>query len=141
MSQVLFRLQAGFAAISALFLLVVLAALGAFMVSFANTQNLTSAQDIQGSRAYWSARAGLEWAIVSTASGSCPASPTALVIDGFSVTVSCTRTTYVDSDTINIFALTSQSVLAGGGVGSPTYIERSVSALLCRNAATPFGFC
>ena len=50
--------QQGFAAIAAVFLVVVLAALGAFMVTFSNTQQLTSAQDVQGSRAYWAARGG-----------------------------------------------------------------------------------
>lgn len=55
------RHQVGFAAIAAIFLVVVLAALGAFMVTFSNTQQLTSAQDLQGTRAYWAARAGLEW--------------------------------------------------------------------------------
>ena len=63
----------GFAAIAAIFLLVALAALGAFMVTFSNTQQLTSAQDLQGSRAYWAARAGLEWGIVRGAGASaCP---------------------------------------------------------------------
>ena len=47
----------GFAAIAAVFLVLVLAALGAFMVSFSNTQQLNSARDVQGSRAYWAARA------------------------------------------------------------------------------------
>ena len=53
--------QHGFAVIAAIFLVVVLAALGGFMVTFSNTQQLTSAQDLQGSRAYWAARAGLGW--------------------------------------------------------------------------------
>ena len=57
--------QRGFAAIAAIFLVVVLAALGGFMLTFSNTQQLTSAQDVQGSRAYWAARAGLEWGIGS----------------------------------------------------------------------------
>ena len=59
--------QTGFAAIAAIFLVVVLAALGGFMMIFSNTQQLTSAQDFQGSRAYWAARGGLEWAIASVA--------------------------------------------------------------------------
>ena len=53
-------LQGGFAIVSAIFLLVVLAALGAFMLTFSTVQHATSAQDIQGSRAYWAARAGLQ---------------------------------------------------------------------------------
>ena len=50
--------QHGFAAIAAIFLVLVLAAFGAFMVSFSNTQHLNTARDVQGSRAYWAARAG-----------------------------------------------------------------------------------
>ena len=83
-------IQRGFAAIAAIFLVVVLAALGAFMVTFSNTAQLTSAQDVQGSRAYWAARGGLEWAIASTtAAVACPASPTSLTLNGFAVAVSC----------------------------------------------------
>jgi MSHA biogenesis protein MshP len=118
--------QSGFAAVAAVFLLVVLAALGAYMVSFSNTQQLTSAQDVQGSRAYWAARAGLEWGIAGVAVN-CPTSPTSLTIDVFSVTITCTKTSYTDSGAVNIFQLTSIAKTAGsaGGVG---YIERSVSA-------------
>ena len=53
--------ECGFASIVAIFLLVVMAAMGSFMLTFSNTQQLTSAQDIKGSQAYWAARAGLEW--------------------------------------------------------------------------------
>ena len=56
------RQHAGFAIVSAIFLLVALALLGAYMVSFSNTQHITSAQDVQGSRAYWAAKGGLQWA-------------------------------------------------------------------------------
>lgn len=140
MRNAIHRFHGGFAAIAALFLLVVLAALGAFMVSFSNTQHLTSAQDVQGSRAYWAARAGLEWGIASAASG-CPGSPTVLTIDAFTVTVTCTQASYSDSELINIFSFTSVSILTGIGVGSASYVERSVSAKICRLQASPYGFC
>ena len=140
MRSAIHRLHGGFAAIAALFLLVVLAALGAFMVSFSNTQHVTSAQDVQGSRAYWAARAGLEWGIASAASG-CPGSPTVLTIDTFTVTVTCTQASYSDSESINIFSFTSVSILTGISVGSASYVERSVSAKICRLQAAPYGFC
>lgn len=133
-------LQRGFAAIAAIFLVVVLAALGAFMVTFSNTQHLTSAQDVQGSRAYWAARAGMEWGIVSAVSA-CPASPTSLAIDVFTVTVTCAQSTYSDSDTVNMFSITSVANATGASVGSVGYIERSVSASVCRLQSTPYGFC
>lgn len=122
------HVQHGFAAIAAIFLVVILAALGTFMVSFSNTQQLTSAQDIQGSRAYWAARAGLEWGIVSVTTV-CPASPTSLSVDGFTVTVTCTQSAYTDSGTVNLFQISALAQSAGVS-GGPGYIERSVTASL-----------
>lgn len=122
--------QYGFAIISAIFLLVVLALLGAFMVTFSNTQHITSAQDIQGSRAYWAARAGLEWGIAGTAA-TCPASPTTLTIASYSVVVTCAQQTYSESTaTVNLFKIT--SVASAGTVGSISFIERSLSAAVER---------
>lgn len=120
------KIQRGFAIIAAIFLLVVLAALGAFMVTFSNTQHLTSAQDVQGSRAYWAARAGLEWGIAST-TATCPTSPTTLSVNSFNVIVTCALQTYPEgSATINIFRIT--SVASTGTIGNVGFIERSVSA-------------
>lgn len=131
--------QRGFAAIAAIFLVVVLAALGAFMLTFSNTQQLTSAQDLQGSRAYWAARAGLEWAVGSvspqaSATAACPASPKTLPLGavpfdgGFTAVVTCSRLTYSEAgEERKIFQFTSVAKSAGvpGSIG---YIERSLSA-------------
>lgn len=126
--------QCGFAAIAAVFLVVLLAAFGAFMVSFSNTQQLNSAQDVQGSRAYWAARAGLEWAIASQGvgtttcfSGATP--PTAL--EGFTLAVSCVPSSFTEGvSTVYVFRMT--SVASVGTVGSVGFIERSVTASLER---------
>jgi len=109
----------GFAIISAIFILVVLAALGAFVVSISTNQQIGSALDVQGVRAYQAARAGIEWGIyrvqaapdynfsygtpvvaVGTANPNdrlCPAatttfSPPAPTLAGFTVTVTCVET-------------------------------------------------
>jgi MSHA biogenesis protein MshP len=127
--------QRGFAAIAAIFLVVVLAALGGFMLTFSNTQHFTSAQDVQGSRAYWAARAGLEWGLGRVAAaGACPTSPTTLpggsaTFDGgFTVRVDCTRETFTEGiATVNIYVLNATAKSAGA-VGSVGYIERSLSA-------------
>jgi MSHA biogenesis protein MshP len=118
----------GFAAIAAIFLVVVLASLGAFMVTLSNTQQLTSAQDVQGSRAYWAARAGLEWGISSAnVAATCPTSPTTLTVDGFSVAVTCGVTSFTEAGaTVKVIQLS--SVASVGTVGAIGYIERSVSA-------------
>lgn len=124
------KAQHGFAIVAAIFLLVILAALGAFMVTFSNSQHITSAQDIQGSRAYWSARAGIEWAIASTTT-TCPTSPKTLTINTFTVIVTCSQKIYTEADSaINIFNLT--SVASTGTVGGIGFIERSVSASIQR---------
>lgn len=121
----------GFAAISAIFLIVVLAALGGFMLTFSNTQQLNSAQDLQGSKVYWAARGGLEWAIssVQSSSAACPAAGVAPAsIDGFTITITCTRKTYTEgSSTVVIFSLESKAN-SNAAVGSVGYVERSVTA-------------
>jgi len=123
--------QRGFAAIAAVFLLVVLAALGAFMLTFSNTQQLTSAQDVQGSRAYWAARSGLEWGVASVLANpaACPA-VVPLAVGGFNVAVNCVRQVYNEAgNTIVIFELGAVAT-QGGPVGAIGYVERSVSASL-----------
>lgn len=129
------RHQRGFAAIAAIFLIVALAALGSYMVSFSNAQQLTSAQDVQGSRAYWAARAGLEWGVANhMTAAACSAASTDLAIEGFTVTVACTMATYADLGFVpgvapRIFQFTS-TARTGAALGSIGYIERSVSTSL-----------
>lgn len=129
------RFQQGFAAIAAIFLVVVLAALGGFMLTFSNTQQLTSAQDLQGSRAYWAARAGLEWAVVAIPAtpALCPNAASSFVagaptlINGFTIQIRCSRNVYDESGvTITIYKF--ETIASMGTVGSIGYVERSVSA-------------
>lgn len=123
--------QRGFAIITAIFLLVVLAALGAAMMTFATAQHVTSAMDIQGSRAYQAARAGIEWgAYRALIDNSCAASsnvaPGADLSD-FSVTVECSATT---SGAITAWELTSTA--STGSVGGIGYAERSLRATVSK---------
>ena len=82
--------EAGFSLVTAIFLLVILASLGAFIVTVAGVQQTSSALDVQGTRAYQAARAGIEWAsyqvlnagatYVQSASATSALSPTAATI-------------------------------------------------------------
>ena len=56
-----FNMQSGFSLVTAIFLLVILASLGAFIVTVSGLQQTSSALDVQGSRAYHAARSGIEW--------------------------------------------------------------------------------
>ena len=55
------RRQRGFSIVTAIFLMVVLALLGAFIVSVTGLQQSSQQLDVQGVRAYQAARAGIEW--------------------------------------------------------------------------------
>lgn len=143
MNYAVSRCQQGFAAIAAIFLLVVLAALGGFMLTFSNTQQLTSAQDVQGTRAYWAARAGLEWGVAGVfaqpaATANCVAASQTLpggglTLDGgFTVVVSCAQQVFVEAGADRkIFQFTSVAS-SGAGVGTVGFVERSMSASIER---------
>lgn len=91
------RTMRGFAMVSAIFILVVLAALGGFVVSLSSGQQVGGALDLQGVRAYQAARAGLEWGLYrQLRAGSCAGAtsfaPAASSLAGFTVTVDCVAT-------------------------------------------------
>jgi len=129
------RTESGFVLPTAIFLLVILAALGGYMVSLSRTSHISSALDIQGGRAYQAARAGIEWAAwqvvdpqnLQPSPTPCPASPTTLTLAGFRVIVSCTRTLTDDgADTVAIYQITSTAT--SGAVGELDYVDRQIQA-------------
>lgn len=133
--------QSGFAIVSAIFLLVALAALGAFMVTFSNTQHLTSAQDIQGSRAYWAAKGGIQWAaggIIAANPASAAAAAAACLAasgnpafgNGFAVAVTCQSNVYIEGTIERHIYWITATASAGGAVGSTAYVERQVQAFI-----------
>lgn len=143
--------QAGFSIVSAIFLLVVLSALGAFIVSISSGQHTASMLDVQGARAYQAARAGIEWGayqVLDPNSGAasatpvaCPATTTLTPFAGFSTSVSCVLSTHTESgNNIGVYRFTSTS--SSGTMGTSNYVSRVVVATVakCLNpaAAAPF---
>ena len=134
------RAESGFVLPTAIFLLVVLAALGAYMVTLSRTSHISSALDIQGARAYQAARAGIEWAawqvvdpqtLPPTSTTPCPASPATLTLTGtlaaFTVNVTCVRTSATDgADDIAIYQITSTAT--SGVAGEMDYVDRQIQA-------------
>ena len=55
------RQQSGFVLVLAIFMLVMLASISAYLLTISNLQVQTAAQDELSSRAYQSARTGIEW--------------------------------------------------------------------------------
>jgi MSHA biogenesis protein MshP len=130
--------EQGFSVVSAIFLMVTLALMGAFMITFSATQHSTATQDVQGSRAYQAARAGIEWGLYQVLRGSnyCTGATAAGVavglpaladdLAGFSVAVTCdSKTAYTDGGASgNIYQITS---LASSGIaGTSSRVERKV---------------
>src|SRR5690606_25053060 len=127
------RRQAGFALVAAVFILVALALLGAYMVTIGGVQRTTVAQALQAARAYQAARAGIEWGTRRVvADSACPAGPTVIaladpVLNGFQVSVSCASgpTRYRDGDRcFNVFHL--QAYARYGAIGDPYFVSRQI---------------
>lgn len=131
--------QGGFAIVAAIFLLVVLALLGAFMLTFGTVQHTTSAQDLQGSRAYQATRTGMEWGVYRALRGgggycAAPGAETVPPLEddlaAFAVVVTCnSKTPYTDGDSSgHIYQLTAKA--SSGTVGGLSYIERELQVTL-----------
>jgi MSHA biogenesis protein MshP len=121
--------QRGFALATAIFLLVVLAALGAAMLTFSSTQHVGSAMDVQGARALQAARTGIEWgAYQALRNGSCAGSTTVGLggsLAGYTLVVECSAT---PSGSLTAYEIRSTASL--GTVGQITYVERQLQAAI-----------
>jgi MSHA biogenesis protein MshP len=146
----------GFSVVAALFLLVVLALLGAAIVSVIGVQQASGQLDLLGVRAYHSARAGVEWGARSVLDPdntlnpgtcspvvmpSCPVSPTHLnTLSGslsmFTVTVTCAQAadTTEGNRSLRVFTVvaTACNQPSGGACPNPApsgdYVERQLQA-------------
>lgn len=147
--------ERGFSLISAIFLLVVIAALGTFAVTLSTIQQESAALDALGSRAYQAARAGVEWGTyqitqVTAFATDCqsntpntitpalqPTLPASTQLSVFNVGVTCGATSSVDHvDGVTrtwVYQLVSTaSGVEGASVGSPNYIERQMRVTIAQ---------
>lgn len=146
----------GFSIITAIFLIVVLAALGAFMVVFTGLQQSTVQADVQGVRAYYAARAGLNWAMYraldpdnSIAPGPPPtfaACPSGTIntmggsLSPFTVVVTCTDTSAAPDPTeanrtIRVYEITATAcnqATCPAVTPAAGYVERRVVVTVAR---------
>ena len=125
--------QQGFTLITAIFVLLILALLGSYMVRLGGTQRTTTLFAIQGARAYQAARAGVEWAKAKIVSdGNCSAvngaSLTFPGLDGFAVTLTCSSQSFIES--INVDVYTVSSTCKYGTYSNPDYVFRKLEITL-----------
>ena len=136
----------GFSLISAIFLLLVVAVLGAYVATVASNQHIAGALDVEGARAYQAARAGVEWGawqVLRSPGGgfstSCDAAPysqalagLAGTLSGFAVQVDCVSTATTEAGVnIRVYRLTVTA--SKGSVGSMSYVERQLQAVIERD--------
>ena len=145
------RSEHGFLIIAAVFLLVVLAGLVAYLMTVSTTSQAASAADFNSARAYQAARAGVEWGAyrilrgaggagtfeTQCATGS--ATPRDLsfgtAISGFTATVTCTSAGLTEGNGVTV---TAYRIVSTGcnqptcptSTSSSTYVERQVSLSL-----------
>lgn len=128
--------QRGFVLASAIFLLVIMAALAAFMVQVSVSSQTASALDVQGARAYQAARLGIEAGLYAIhvqnkATGDCPAaSPLSNVdgLNGFTVNWRCEGPSSFNEGGVSSRIWQIKSTATYGVVSSADYVERELIA-------------
>lgn len=134
--------QRGFSLVAAIFLIVVLAALGAYLVTIGSVQHTTVAFGIQGARAYQAAQTGIEWGTyraldAGASAATCGAAPSTPITSAFTLTngalnqfrltVTCQYTAHQErSTTYNVFVITSLAEF--GAFGGLDYVSRTIRA-------------
>lgn len=128
------RTAHGFAMVSAIFLLVVLGLLGGLMISLSNTQQISGVRDLLGTRAYYAARAGLEWgAYQAVQNSSCAATsalPAAVATTGFAVQVACVASGPFDEAGVSVTLYQITATASTGTVGGHDFAERQLQAVV-----------
>ena len=123
----------GFALVPALFLIVVLGALGAVAVRLGNGQQHAVTMGLVQARALAAARAGVEWGAYQALTNSlhsCAASTTLNLsetsLNGFAVVVTCSATSFANGAGTNTSYVINSTATAGV-YGQPGYVRRVVS--------------
>jgi MSHA biogenesis protein MshP len=119
--------QRGFSLVSAVFLLVVLAALGVYAVRINTMQQQTVTAGLRAAQAFQAARTGVSWgAYRALAAGTCVSGTLNLTegaTAGFTVVVQCTQTTHTEgTSTVRVYVFDVRA--AAGAYGGPDYVSR-----------------
>lgn len=127
------RRQSGISLVPALFLLIVLAALGIVAVRLSAVQSQTVVLAMQSARAFSAARAGIDWsAYQALVNGSCASATLTLTeagLNGFSVDTSCSVTTHSEGpQTVSVYTI--EAFARSGAYGTPDYVSRRIRSTI-----------
>lgn len=127
------RTGAGFALVSAVFLLVVLGLLAAVIASLSTSQQIGSVRELYGTQAYFAARAGIEWGLYRVLqSSSCLSTSTLPALSGsaanITVRVNCSAYAGFDEAGTSVTVYQITSTATRGNFGNVDYAERQLQA-------------
>jgi MSHA biogenesis protein MshP len=123
--------QRGFSIVTAIFLLVVLAALGVFAVRMNTLQQQGVTEGLRAAQAFHAARTGVEWAAYRALNGGACAPATLSLTEGgtlgFTVTVACSVSTHVEgTSTIHVWVFDVRA--EAGAFGGLDYVSRRLQS-------------
>lgn len=128
------RRNAGVSIVTAIFLIVVLAGMGAAIVTVTTAQQATSALDVLGTRAYLAARAGVEYGLYQgliPGGTGCLAttsfSPPAATLSGITVTLTCSAVNNVRLLTVTACNQPAAGVCPNAAPVGGEYVQRVIS--------------
>lgn len=134
------RYQRGFGAITAIMILVILASVGAAMITLSSTQAIGAALDVTATKAYFAAQSGIEWGTYRAlqAEPSCEAVTNLGAIDSLAVTVGCTKIASPTNErgTVAIYRIVATACNMPSGSSCPglsaqaNYVERRLVAII-----------
>jgi len=121
----------GFSLVAAIFIVVVLASIGAFMVTIGEVQRQSPVGALQGARAYQAALAGVEWAtfhaVQAPPCNGSTFSPTVAGLTGFTVAVTCTASAFTEGGAnYNVYTIGSRATF--GTFGTQHFYSRNLQA-------------
>lgn len=123
------RKARGFSLLAALFILLVLAGLAAYVTSISSLHHGTPAVAIQSVRAYYAAQAGIQWNAHQVIQGFGCAGAT-IPVGAFQVTVTCAQRAgspfQEKAQSFTIYDLTASASF--GTFGDPDYVRRQINA-------------
>jgi len=132
--------ERGFTLVSGIFLVVILAALGVFIINVSRMTSRTQSLDLLGVRAYQAARAGTEWGAFNSLRNNTCAGTTltfpATQLQDFNTTVTCTTSsgdelgTAINIDTITALACNQPPCPAAAP--AENYVERQLTLTVHR---------
>lgn len=135
------RRARGFSLVAAIFIIVVLAAIAAYMVTIGEVQRQSPIAALQGARAYQAAQAGIEWGVFNAVQATpiCNASsfsPAGAGLQGFNVAVTCSATAYTEgASNYSVYVIGSRATFGAFG-GGPDFYSRNLQVTVT-NASSP----